>query len=167
MRGSFRSHPRDKLFMSVNYIYVDWDLLQLSVSHAHTVCVCPVFCKKLLCKACLQMPSYTCFPTDPVGLGSWESAAFGAVFLAVWFTKHLHQKCLVILLKAQCCQLHCRCIASEFLGMEPGNRKFLIMVLGDTNTWETVLLWSHIWVFECSAGGFMLPVAVQCPVDRD
>lgn len=59
----FQKSPRDKLFMSVNFIYVDWDLLQLSVfSYTHRSCLPNILQKNSFVKPCLQMPSCTCFP---------------------------------------------------------------------------------------------------------
>lgn len=88
----FQKSPRDKLFMSINFIYVDWDLLQLSVfSYTHRSCLPNILQKNSFVKPCLQMPSCTCFPAAPVGAASQNRSALGAVFPAAWFTKHLHQ----------------------------------------------------------------------------
>lgn len=58
---------RDKLSLPVNYIYVDWDLLQLSVLiHTHTM-LAQSFARGFFVKPCLPTLSSTCFSNKPGG----------------------------------------------------------------------------------------------------
>lgn len=86
-RGVGGSQPRDKLCISINYIYVDWDQLR-QIEH-----VCPVFRKALSADT-------TVHPLVPRPGGraqAWQQCFSG------WFMRHLPQKPLEFLLKVQPC----------------------------------------------------------------
>lgn len=100
----FQKSPRDKLFMSVNFIYVDWDLLQLSVfSYTHRSCLPNILQKKLLCKALSADAIVHLLSRSPGGSSVTKSLSLGSSVSSSVVYETPTSKRLVILLKAQCC----------------------------------------------------------------
>lgn len=116
-------------------------------SHRYGLFLLIILQKKLLCKPLTTLN--TCFSINLVRVASYKkSTGFGAVFLELWFVKHIPQKHLVFSLTMYIFwELHFRFFKIRISGYEAWESEIVNNVPGwyleHISVWEPTLHWDH------------------------